>query len=66
MAKPNYVVSHPSLYLRVNGKLQEMSLGDQIALGEKEAAGMLKKGFVKSLKDAKTVEVDTSAKDTDK
>ena len=55
--RPTHVVTHPSLYLRVNGKMQEMKVGAQLTLDAKQAAGMVKKGFIKSLKEAKTVDI---------
>lgn len=55
--KPTHVVIHPSFYLRVNGKLQEMEVGTTMSLSKEAGESMVKKGFVKNLKDAKTVEV---------
>lgn len=55
--RPTHVVTHPSLYLRVNGKLQEMEVGAQLTLDSNQAAGMVKKGFIKSLKEAKQVDI---------
>ena len=56
--RPTHVVSHPSLYLRVNGRLQEMAVGAQLTLSDGQAEGMVKKKFIKSLKEAKSVDVD--------
>lgn len=56
-SKPTHVVTHPSLYLRVEGKMQGVAEGTQLTLTDKVAAGMVKRGFVKSLKDAKVVDV---------
>lgn len=69
MAAPKretHVVTHPSLYLRVNGKLQEMEVGSKLTLSDKQAEGMVKKKFIKSLKEAKSVEVDLPSEDSEK
>ena len=61
--RPTHVVTHPSLYLRVNGKLQEMDVGAQLTLDDKQAAGMVEKNFIKSLKEAKQVDLDAGAEE---
>lgn len=57
MAKPNYVITHDSLYLRVNGKLQEMKKGSPIDVDPKTAKRLLARGVIKDAKEAKAVEV---------
>ena len=57
MAKPNYVIDHDSLYLRVSGKLQEMKRGTPVDLDKKTAERLLKRGVIKDAKEAKAVEV---------
>lgn len=61
--RPTHVVTHPSLYLRVNGKLQEQEVGSQLTLDDKTAAGMVAKGFIKSLKEAKQVDLDAGSEE---
>ena len=53
-----YPVIHPSLYMRVNGKLQEMVVGDTISLDKDQATNMIKKGMVSDPAKVKHVEVD--------
>lgn len=59
--RPTHVVTHSSLYLRVNGKLQEMEEGAQLTLDDKQASGMVKKGFIRSLREVKAVELDAGS-----
>lgn len=46
MAARKYIVNHKSLYLKVNGKLQEEEYGSEISLDQKVAEGLLRKGFI--------------------
>ena len=55
--RPTHSVIHSSLYFRVNGKLQELAVGTQLTLDDKQAARMVAKGFIKSLKDAKQIDL---------
>lgn len=57
--KPTHEVCHDSLYLAVDGKLQEMKVGTRIALGAKAADSLIAKGRVRLIADeAETVVVD--------
>ncbi len=52
-----HVVTHSSLYLRVNGKLQPMAVGTQLTLEAKVGKRLVDKGFVEDLKEAKTATI---------
>ncbi len=52
-----HVVTHDSLYLRVEGKLQEMKRGDYIHLTEKQLGNKIKRKFVAAIKDFEAVTV---------
>jgi predicted transcriptional regulator len=56
MAAKEYIVQHKSLYLRVEGKLQEMPVGTKVKLEPKQAEKMLAKGMIFDPKEVKTVE----------
>ena len=56
MATPTHEVIHPSLYFRVEGKLQEVEVGTQLTLDKKKGKDLVKRGFVKSLKAAKILD----------
>jgi hypothetical protein len=45
--KATHVVCHKSLYLRVNGKMQEMKEGEELTLSKDQAEKLVAKGFVK-------------------
>lgn len=47
--KTTHVVTHPSLYLRVNGKIQQMNVGDKLTLTGTQAEGLERKGFVEKV-----------------
>ena len=64
--RPTHTVTHKSLYLRVDGKLQEMAVGTQLTLDGKTAKGLVKKGFVANLKEAKTADVGGDAEEAAK
>lgn len=55
MAKKKYVVAHKSLYLRVNGKLQEMEEGSSVSLDPEQAKKMLESGMIKDPSDKASV-----------
>lgn len=57
MAKNTHIVVHKSLYMRVDGKLQELAEGTQLSLSDKAAKNMVKRGFIKTMKAAKSVTV---------
>lgn len=61
--KMTHVVTHPSLYLRVDGKLQEMEKGTKLALGGGAAKQLMKKKFIAPIGEAKELDLDQS-KDT--
>ena len=53
--KPTHEVIHPSLYFRIDGKLQEVEVGTQLVLDAKKGADLVKRGYVKSLKAVKVI-----------
>lgn len=55
--RPTHVVIHPSLYLRVNGQIQQMEKGAHLTLDGKTAERLVAKGFVASIKDAPQVDL---------
>lgn len=58
--RPTHIVTHRSLYLRVEGKLQEMTAGTQLTLSPGQAKKLEKRGMVQSLKEAKSVDFEGS------
>lgn len=60
MAEKKYRVKHPSLYLSVGGKLQEMDLNSEVVMEEKHAEKHVKSGKLElaTAKPAKKVSQD--------
>lgn len=46
MAK--YKIKHPGMYMRVNGKLQQMKKGSEIEVDDKKADLMIQRGFIEA------------------
>lgn len=55
--RPTHIVTNPSCYLRVNGKLQELEVGTQLTLDAKVGKRLVEKGFAEDLKEAKKTTV---------
>ena len=54
----DYVVVHPKLYLRVNGKMQSMEKDSEISLPEKAAKSLVEAGKIIAKGKAKTTVID--------
>ena len=57
MAKATHVVTHPSLYLSVKGKLQQIDIGTHITLSKAQGELMVANGKVKPIGEADTANV---------
>lgn len=57
MAKKTFVVTHPKLYMSVDGKLKHVTKGTEVSIDEKQASSLLaqKKVLVKG--QGKTVDI---------
>jgi hypothetical protein len=62
--KPNYVVIHKNYNTRVEGKLAKLPLGTQIYIEPARAKTLLKRRFIASLQDAKTIDMSKPTVDT--
>lgn len=62
MANRSFVVTHPKLYMKVEGKLAHVEKGTEVSLEEKHAASLLKQGKVLVKGEGKKVEVGSSKK----
>lgn len=49
-AKATHIVTHNSLYLRVNKKLQQMEKGERIVLAGAQAKSLENRGFVEKIR----------------
>ena len=61
MAKRAFVVTHPKLYMKVEGKLAHVETGTEVSLDEKHAESLLKQGKVLVKGEGKKVEVGAKA-----
>lgn len=57
MTKKTFVVTHPKLYMKVEGKLAHIENGTEVSLDEKHAASLLKQGKVLVKGQGKKVDV---------
>jgi hypothetical protein len=55
-SKATHEVIHASLYLMIDGKLQQVPIGTLLPLSGKKAADLEKRGFVKKLGSPKQVD----------
>ena len=55
MSNKKYEVAHPSLYLRVNNKLQKVAKGSLISLDTSQVKKMLASGKIKEVSNKKVV-----------
>jgi hypothetical protein len=64
--RPTHVVESKSLYMRVNGKMTKLEKGSQLTIDDATAKKMVEKGMIKSLKEAKVIEVDSKEEEGNK
>jgi len=57
MAKKTFVVTHPKLSMKVDGKLKHVKPGTEFSMDEKNAASLLKQGKILVKGQGKKVEV---------
>jgi len=62
MAKKTFVVAHPKLYLKVDGKLSHVEKGTEYTCEEKHAEDLLKKGKLVTAAEAKKAKPEKEAK----
>lgn len=55
--KREYTVTHPSLYLRVNDKIQEVEVGTTLELTPERAKRMLEKKMITPAKGKKVIKL---------
>jgi hypothetical protein len=62
MAKKKFIVTHPKLYMKVEGKLAHVETDTEIQLEEKEAKSLLIQGKILAVGTKKTVKVGDNQK----
>jgi hypothetical protein len=62
MAKKTFVVTHPKLYLKVDGKLKQIKPGTELSMDAKSAASLLKQGKILEKGQEKKVEIGEAEK----
>jgi len=59
MAKKIFVVTHPKLYMKIDGKMESVAVGTEFPMDEKKASSLLKQGKILVKGQGKKVEVGT-------
>jgi hypothetical protein len=62
MAKKTFVVTHPNLYLKVDGKLKRIKKDSELLMEPKNAASLVKQGKILAKGQSKAVEVGSKEK----
>ena len=62
MAKKKFVVTHPKLYMKVDGRMAHIETGAEISLEEKEAKSLETQGKILAVGAKKTVKVGDNSK----
>ena len=62
MAKKVFVVTHPKLYLKVDGKLAQIKPGTELTMEAKSAQSLLKQGKILEKGQGKKVEIGEAEK----
>ena len=65
MAKKTFVVTHPNLYLKVDGKLKRIKPGSELSMDPKNAESLVKQKKILVKGQAKAVEVGDKEKAED-
>lgn len=61
MAKKTFVVTHPKLYMRVDGKMTQVENGTEVSMDAKSAASLLKQGKILAKGSGKKVNIEDEA-----
>lgn len=62
MSKKTFVVTHPNLYMKVDGKLKRVSKDDEISMEERHAKSLVKQGKILAKGQTKKLDVGTEDK----
>lgn len=66
MSKKQFVVAHPKLYLKVEGKMACVEKGTEISLDEKQSASLLKQKKILVKGSGQTANISDKAKEEKK